>query len=293
MIEVISVSQRYGSTLALDDVSFTVRKGSITALIGPNGAGKTTLIRRAVGTLAGDGRVLFDGLRYEDLSRPLATVGVVLGDDLLVRGMRLGDYVRAVGAASGASRARCASCLAQVGLERQAGFLVGRLSAGMRQRAAMAAAMAGDPMMFLLDEPWTGLDVMQAEALSRWLSQFVAGGGTALVSSHSLNRLEGLADQLVIMADGRVRAIGPASQIRGRGGASTIVEVATSQALIAQSLLAESDAVVSQITPGRLRVDGLPPETVGRILWSADVLVRELTTDRKSLEEAVLEVLGE
>ncbi len=205
MIEVKNVTKTFGSTKAVDGVSFTAPVGAVTGFLGPNGAGKTSTLRMLLGLSRPDeGQALIDGRKYDELESPRRSVGAVL-DSMGYHPGRSGvDHLRIVARASGIQRQRVGEVLEIVELSSAADRPVGGYSQGMRQRLALATALLGDPPVLVLDEPSNGLD----PAGMAWLRDLICGwakqGRTVLFSSHILNEVEMVADHLVVINRGKV-----------------------------------------------------------------------------------------
>lgn len=205
MIEVKNVTKVFGSTKAVDGVSFTAPEGAVTGFLGPNGAGKTSTLRMLLGLSRPDGgQALIDGRRYDELDSPRRSVGAVL-DSMGYHPGRSGvDHLRIVARAAGIQRQRVGEVLEIVELSTAADRPVGGYSQGMRQRLALATALLGDPPVLVLDEPSNGLD----PAGMAWLRDLIRGwakqGRTVLFSSHILNEVEMVADHLVVINHGKV-----------------------------------------------------------------------------------------
>lgn len=218
MIEVSHLSKRYGDTLAVDDVTFTVSPGTVTGFLGPNGAGKSTTLRAIVGlTTVSSGSATVLGVRYAELSNPAARVGCLLDATALHRGLTGRECLALSALAIGSGRDRVAEVLDLVQLTpREAAKRVGTYSLGMRQRLGIAQALLGDPEVLILDEPANGLDPQGIVWMRTLLRDAADRGCTVLLSSHLLHEVEQVADSLVIIGSGRILAMGAPSEIVGR-----------------------------------------------------------------------------
>ena len=206
-IEVRGLSKRYGSTVAVDDLSFSIPAGRITGFLGPNGAGKTTTLRALLGLVrpsAGEARV--DGEPYRRLRDPLRRVGAVLEADNFHPTRSGRNHLRVLALAAGIAVARVDEVLAEVELGGAARRKVGGYSLGMRQRLSVAGALLGEPGLLVLDEPANGLDPEGIRWLRDFLRSFSAGGGTVFISSHVLAEVAQLANEVVIIHHGRLVA---------------------------------------------------------------------------------------
>lgn len=214
MIELSGVTVRYGTTVAVEDVTFTAPSGEVTGLIGPNGAGKSTTLRLIAGLeRPSSGTVTIDGLRYGDLANPGATIGVLLDAEWAAPSRTAREHLHWMAAAIGLPDGRVDAALDLVGLQRVADRPVGGFSLGMRQRLAIAGAVLGDPRVIVLDEPVNGLDPEAIAWIRRTLRALADDGRTILLSSHLLSELEQTADRIVALHEGRVVAGAPLADL--------------------------------------------------------------------------------
>jgi ABC-2 type transport system ATP-binding protein len=219
-IAVTGLTKRYGSYLAVDDVTFAVAPGSITGFLGPNGAGKSTTLRMLVGlTPPTAGRASILGRDYRLLPNPGRHVGVLLDASAQHAG-RTGWENLTVGAtAMGLGHGRVGQVVAAVGLTAaEARRRTGTFSLGMRQRLGIAQALLGDPAVLILDEPANGLDPAGIHWMRSLLREFADRGGSVLLSSHQLHEIEVISDHLVVIGGGRVVAAGAKQELLAAGG---------------------------------------------------------------------------
>jgi ABC-2 type transport system ATP-binding protein len=215
-IEVRGLTKEYAGVVVVDDVSFTAEPGRVTGFLGPNGAGKTTTLRMLLGLVEpSSGEAEIGGLRYAQLTDPILRVGAVLEASGAHEGRTGRDHLRVLCRAAGLPRSRADEVLSAVGLSRAGGRLVRAYSLGMRQRLGVAAALLGDPQVLILDEPGNGLDPAGIRWIRTFLRSLAASGRTVLVSSHQLAEVEQLADDLVVIAAGRVAAAGSLRSVVG------------------------------------------------------------------------------
>lgn len=216
MITYDQLTKRYGEELALDGVSFTVDAGAITGFLGPNGAGKSTALRILLAmTHATSGTVTVAGRRYRDWPSPAHVVGSLLDADAFHPGRSGRESLRLACQTLGLPRARADEVLDQVGLSRrESRRRVRTYSLGMRQRLGIAQSLLTDPPVLVLDEPANGLDPQGQRWLAELLRARAERGCAVLLSSHQLSEVERLADQLVVIADGRIVADGSPSRLR-------------------------------------------------------------------------------
>jgi ABC-2 type transport system ATP-binding protein len=290
MISVESLTKQYGRFTAVDHVSFTAATGRVTGFLGPNGAGKSTTMRVMVGlTRATTGRVTITGRDYRELVNPGLEVGVLLDASAQHAGRTGREILTIAQQTMGLPKTQVAETLARVGLtEDEAGRRVRDYSLGMRQRLGIATALIGDPQVLILDEPANGLDPAGIRWMRDLLRGFANDGGTVLLSSHLLHEIEVIADDIVVIGQGRIVAQGSKSELLAAAG--TLVRTADADVL-ARAL--HEAAVVTTPIDGGLRVDA-DPELVGETAHRAGVVLRELRpADGAGLEEMFLELTAE
>jgi ABC-2 type transport system ATP-binding protein len=215
-IDVRGLTKEYAGVAVVDDVSFTAEPGRITGFLGPNGAGKTTTLRMLLGLVEPSrGGAEIGGIRYAQMEDPILRVGAVLEASGAHEGRTGRDHLRVLCRAAGLPMSRADEVLAAVGLARAGGRRVRAYSLGMRQRLGVATALLGDPQVLILDEPGNGLDPAGIRWMRSFLRSLAASGRTVLVSSHQLAEVGQLADDLVVIAAGRVVASGPLESVVG------------------------------------------------------------------------------
>ncbi len=292
-IEAQGLSKRYGATVAVDGLSFTVRPGLVTGFVGPNGAGKSTTLRLILGLDAPDaGSALVNGRPYAELASPLREVGALLDARAAHPGRSARDHLRWLAASNGLPRRRVDEVLALVGLERAARRRVGGFSLGMAQRLGIAAALLGDPPILLLDEPVNGLDPEGIRWIRGLLRSLAAEGRAVLVSSHLMGELEGTADHLIVIGRGRLLAdAGVRELLDGATGAR--VTVRTPEAAEVMAVLARAGATVTSTDVDTLTVAGLDAERIGDLAAEQGLRLYELSPQRASLEETFFDLTGD
>lgn len=216
MITIERLTKRHGERTVLHGLSLEARPGRVTGFVGPNGAGKSSTLRCLLGLDRIDaGTALLGGRPYRELSHPLHTVGAVLDGAGAHPSFTGRAHLRWVAAGSGIPRRRVDEVLEAVGLSEAAGRRVHTYSLGMGQRLGLAAALLGDPEILILDEPVNGLDPAGIRWMRDLMRERAAAGGTVLVSSHVLGELAEVADDVVVIAEGRVRAAGTLTEVAG------------------------------------------------------------------------------
>jgi ABC-2 type transport system ATP-binding protein len=217
VIEVRGLTKRYGSTVAVDALSFDVRAGMVTGFLGPNGSGKSTTMRLILGLDAPDaGRVRIGGRRYHELRWPLREVGALLEARDFHPGRSARAHLAALAASNDIPRVRVGEVLDLVGLADVAGRRAGRFSLGMAQRLGIAAALLGDPRVLLLDEPVNGLDPEGIRWIRTLLRSLAGQGRVVFVSSHLISEIALTADQLVVIGQGRLLADTSVAELSAR-----------------------------------------------------------------------------
>lgn len=290
-IVVSGLTKRYRNVTAVDNLSFTVEPGRVTGFLGPNGAGKTTTLRMILNLVTPtSGEATIGGRRYAELTDPLRHVGAVLEASSAHRGRTGLNHLRIIATAAGLPRQRVDEVLALVGLTPAARRKFRGYSLGMRQRLGIATAMLGDPKVLILDEPANGLDPEGIRWMRDLLRSLAAEGRTVLVSSHLLAEMQLLADDLVIIAGGKLVMQGPVEQVVASLPSETRVLVRTPQAEALTAALTAQKATVTPIPDGRLAVTGVDAPTVGRAALAAGVELHELITERPDLERVFLEL---
>jgi ABC-2 type transport system ATP-binding protein len=289
-IVVSGLTKQYKRVRAVDNLSFTVEPGRVTGFLGPNGAGKTTTLRMVLNLVTPTaGAATIGGQRYADLAQPLRTVGAVLEASSAHKGRTGRDHLRVIAAAAGFPARRVDEVMELVGLTPAAKRKFKGYSLGMRQRLGIAAAMLGDPRVLILDEPANGLDPEGIRWMRGLLRLLADQGRTILVSSHLLSEMELLADDVVIIAAGKLIRQGPVEAVLSSMAHAVQVRVRTPQP---EKLLAElGSAATSRTTDdGALLLTGVEAPAVGAAALRASVELHELTTARPDLEAVFLEL---
>jgi ABC-2 type transport system ATP-binding protein len=289
-IEVTDLRKRFGQTIALDGLSFTVAPGSVTGFVGPNGAGKSTTMRAILGLDALDeGSALIGGQRYGSLRHPLSHVGSLLDAAALHPSRRARNHLLWLAHSQGLSARRADQVIEQAGLESVARRKTGGFSLGMRQRLGLAAAMLGDPPVLILDEPFNGMDPEGIVWMRGFLRSLAAEGRAVLVSTHLMSELQDAASHLVVIGRGKLVADTSVAELIATTSAGRVT-LRTNARSAAMAALATAGATVAATGQDTLTISGLVPERVVEILGDRAVAFSEVSVHRSSLEEAYMEL---
>ncbi|WP_436701726.1 ABC transporter ATP-binding protein [Nocardioides sp. BYT-33-1] len=282
------LTKQFGGTRAVDDLTFTVRPGAVTGFLGPNGAGKTTTLRMLLGlTRPSAGRALVGEREYAAHPQPGRVVGAALEASSFHPGRTGLAHLEVFAPQVGVSRARCRQVLEAVGLDHAARQRVGRYSLGMRQRLGLATALLADPPVIVLDEPTNGLDPEGIVWIRRLLRQFADEGRTVLVSSHLLREVEASVDEVVIIAQGRLRHASSLAELRTRATPAAYVVAPRPDAVRA---LAADRGWDTAPDGGGLVVDGASAAEVGAAAHAAGIELHELVRRDVDLEALFFEL---
>jgi ABC-2 type transport system ATP-binding protein len=289
-IEINGLRKHFGSTVALDGMSFTVLPGQVTGFVGPNGAGKSTTMRVALGLdYADEGRALIGGQPYKRLRHPLSQVGSLLDSAALQPSRTARNHLLWLAHSQGLGARRVDEVIEEAGLDKVARRKAGGYSLGMRQRLGIAAAMLGDPAVIMLDEPFNGLDPEGIVWMRGFLAALAAEGRAVLVSSHLMSELQDTADHLIVVGRGRVIADRAVSDLLAEASGDRVT-LRTTERGLATTVLAHAGATVIASERDTLTVAGLPAERIVRVLAEGDVPFSEVSAHRASLEEAYMEL---
>jgi ABC-2 type transport system ATP-binding protein len=286
-IEVDGLRKRFGPTVALDRMTFSVPPGQVTGFVGPNGAGKSTTMRVILGLdAADDGTAVIGGRPYWCLRHPLTHVGSLLDASALQPSRTARNHLLWLAHSQGLRRRRVDEVVEQAGLKSAIRRPAGGFSLGMRQRLGIAAALLGDPPILMLDEPFNGMDPEGIVWMRGFLRALAAEGRAVFVSSHLMSELQDTADHLVV---GRGKVIADTSVKDLIAAASgDRVELRTAERAEAMKVLADAGAEVTATAPDALLVEGLSADRTVAALTARHVTFAEVTTHRATLEEAYM-----
>ena len=293
MIEATALSKDYGDKRAVDDLSFSVKPGTVTGFLGPNGAGKSTTMRLILGLdRPTHGDVTVNGKHYREHPAPLHEVGALLEARSLHTGRSAYYHLLALAKTHGIGRKRVDELIDFVGLHDVARKRAGGFSLGMGQRLGIAAALLGDPHTLLLDEPVNGLDPEGIQWVRHFLKGLAAEGRTIFVSSHLMSEMAQTADHLIVIGRGKLIADTSVEDFVRRAS-GTAVRVRSPQVARLRELIAADGVVVNAVEPGVLEVSGLTTEQIGEAAAANGVVLHELTGVQASLEQAFMELTKE
>ena len=280
-ISIEHVTKSYGDAAAVEDLSFVVEPGRVTGFLGPNGAGKSTTMKILLGLASPTGgRATIGGLAYGELPDPTGTVGASVESDAFHPGRSGRNHLRVLADATDTPLERVDEVLELVELGHAANRHAGKYSLGMKQRLGLAAALLCDPPVLVLDEPGNGLDPQGIRTLRNLLRSRAAEGNTVFVSSHLLGEVEQLADDVVVVNQGRLVTKGSLTELRQ---SASLVRAASPHAL--QVALEAAGGVVESGQPDTLVVRGLSLDDIGEQAFRAGIAVHELSRHNDSLED--------
>ncbi len=290
MIEAEGLTKRYGDTLAVDNLTFSVAPGRITGFLGPNGAGKTTTMRLILGLdRPTSGRVTVNGRPFDRLAQPMRQVGALLDAKALHGGRSAYNHLLCLAQSNNLPTSRVGEVLALVGLSDVASKRARGYSLGMGQRLGIAATLLGDPEILMFDEPVNGLDPEGILWIRNLMKALAAEGRTIFVSSHLMSEMENTADHLLVIGRGKLIAdctvedfITANSQQR--------VRVRTPQHEQLSKVLAAAGGTVRDEGDGSIIVSGLGAGQVGDLAFESSVRLHELAPVQASLEQAFMEL---
>lgn len=288
MIEVTGLRKRYGSKVAVNDLSFVVQPGRVTGFLGPNGSGKSTTMRCMIGLDRPEaGRAVFRGQPFSSMPRPITEVGVLLDAGYVHPGRTARNHLRWIAASNGVPDSRIGAVLDMVGLTEVAGKRLKGFSLGMKQRLGLAAALLGDPHTIILDEPANGLD---PEGI-RWIRDvlvYLAGQGrTIFVSSHLLGEMALMADDLVVIGQGRLIEQCTTADFVERHS-QRWVRVRSPEIGRLSTALAAAGHHVVPVDDRSIDVHGVDTPLVGEVAAAQSVVLHELSLQTGSLEDAFI-----
>lgn len=288
MLEIKSLTKRYGAKTAVNDISFTVHDGKVTGFLGPNGSGKSTTMRMIAGLeKPSSGEALVDGKKYISLSSPLSSVGVLLDAKAMHPGRSGVNHLRSLALTHGIPKKRVDEVIEMTGLAAVSTKKVKGFSLGMGQRMGIAAALLGDPQNIILDEPINGLDpegVIWVRNLARHLA---SEGKTVLISSHLMSEMSQTADELVVIGRGRLLANTSMREFLNLADNNKVLIRTDDREHFDQILRSQGTSTEARGTDG-LMVTGLESRDLARLAMESQVLLHELTPQIATLEDVYM-----
>ncbi|WP_166997991.1 ABC transporter ATP-binding protein [Paramicrobacterium fandaimingii] len=284
------LTKRYGDKTAVKDLSFTVRPGAVTGFLGPNGSGKSTTMRMLVGLdRPTSGTITLGGKVYSALPDPMRHVGVMLDARAVHPGRSASHHLLSIAQTHGFPKQRVNDVLEMVGLASVARKRTGGYSLGMSQRLGIATALLGDPDVLVLDEPVNGLDPDGVLWLRETLSALAREGRTVFLSSHLMSELSLIAEDLIVIGQGRLLAAGSVDEIVSSVAPDT-TRVVSDDAEALAVVLQGTNVSVTSIDGETLLVQGRSAREIGAIAAAERITLYELATERLSLEEAFMQI---
>ena len=286
-VAVEALTKCFGDLVAVDNMTFKVPDGAVTAILGPNGAGKTTTLRMLLGLVQPNtGTATIGGKQYRELDQPCRHVGAMLESASFHPGRRARDHLRTMCDAAGLPEARVDEVLEQVGLTDAGHRRVKVFSLGMRQRLGLAAALLGDPAVLVLDEPANGLDPEGVSWLRRLLRSYADQGRTVLVSSHLLAEVAQTVDEIVVVAAGRLVKQSSLADLASEIAPAVTVRTPHAQALC--TALAAHNVSAHLTSPDTVLAVDTTPDNVGLIAAGVGLVIYEMNAQRFNLEDYFL-----
>jgi ABC-2 type transport system ATP-binding protein len=290
MIEAEGLTKHYGTKVAVDELSFSVRPGVVTGFLGPNGSGKSTTMRMIVGLDEPTrGHVRINGQRYQDLAWPLREVGALLEARAIHPGRSARAHLLMLAQTNRLPTRRIDDLLDLVGLTAVADQRAGKFSLGMGQRLGIAAALLGDPKVLLFDEPVNGLDPDGIRWVRNLLKGLAREGRTVFVSSHLMSEMALTADEVIIIGRGRLIEQTSIDGLLSRSSMQS-VRVRSPQADVLRQALEELGATTAVEDDGSLTVRGVDEVAIGDLAAARSITLHELSPQTASLEEAFMEL---
>ena len=291
MIKTANLYKKYGSKVAVDNISFEVQTGKVTGFLGPNGAGKSTTMRLMLGLDNGKGATTFDGKQLHEFSQPSKVVGILLEAKAFHPTRTARNHLRVLAAAGSIPDARVDEVLDIVGLTSVAKKRPGKFSLGMCQRLGIAAAILGQPKYLILDEPANGLDPEGIAWLRQFLKEYAAAGNAVLVSSHLLSEMALMADNVVVIGKGKMIASTSMTDLVDHNGKSSVFVRVSDTGKLKAAL--KSKSIAFEVLDGGLKVPGVKTDEIGKLAFGNGLTVLELASHSASLEEAFLELTAD
>jgi ABC-2 type transport system ATP-binding protein len=290
MISAHGLTKEYGSTLAVDELSFDIKPGRVTGFLGPNGAGKSTTLRMVMGLDAPTkGTVTIDGKPYASLRNPLFRVGAMLEAGAIHDGRSAFNHLLSIAQSNGIGRKRVAEVLEIVGLTKVAKRRAGQFSMGMSQRLGIGVALLGDPELLIFDEPVNGLDPDGIVWIRNLMRSLAAEGRTVFVSSHLMSEMALTAESVIVIGKGKLLAETSVEELI-QGSSQNFVRVRSNSNAKVAALVAKNGGQSKLESDGALAVTHITAVAIGDLAAAKGIALHELSPQEASLEEAYMEL---
>jgi ABC-2 type transport system ATP-binding protein len=290
MIEARGLTKRYGETLAVDDLSFSIEPGKITGFLGPNGAGKTTTMRLILGLdRPTGGTVTINGKPFGQLAYPMREVGALLDAKAVHGGRSAYNHLLCLAQTNNLPTRRVGEVLELVGLTEVARKRSKGFSLGMGQRLGIAGALLGDPAILMFDEPVNGLDPEGILWIRNLMKALAAEGRTVFVSSHLMSEMENTADHLLVIGRGKLISDCSVAEFIAANSRQSVRVRTPQPAQLASAVLA-AGGTVREDGDGVMVVHGLEVSQVGDLAFENSVRLHQLAPAQASLEQAFMEL---
>jgi ABC-2 type transport system ATP-binding protein len=291
MIQAEGLRKSYGSTLAVDDLSFAAHDGQVTGFLGPNGSGKSTSMRLMLGLDFGSGATRFDGQDLRKVPSTAKVVGAHLDAKSFHPKRTARNHLRMLGQEARVTDARVDEVIDLLGLDSVARKSPGGFSLGMGQRLGLAGAILAQPRNLILDEPANGLDPQSIHWLRDFLRSYASEGNTVLVSSHLLSEMQLMADHVVVIAKGRLIADDTLTNlVAGSVGGGVRIRTDPKAAGELRRILDEANFRFETVSSDTFTVFDATTDVLGRLAHGAQVPVLELAQMQGTLESAFLQL---
>lgn len=288
MIKASHLSKLYKKTKAVDDISFQVETGKVTGFLGPNGAGKSTTMRLMLGIDNGSGTTTFEGKKLSDYQDPSTMVGILLEAKAFHPTRTARNHLSILARAGNVDLKRVDEVLEIVGLSEVAKKGPGKFSLGMSQRLGLAAAILSNPKYLILDEPANGLDPEGIVWLREFLKDYADKGNAVFVSSHLLNEMAVMADNVIVIGRGKLIADTSIKELIASNTSSSVYVRSSDNKKLA-GLLATKKIDLKNVDAG-IDVFNSKTDAVGKLAFQSGITIFELTQKNASLEEVFLDL---
>ncbi|HUP26203.1 MAG TPA: ABC transporter ATP-binding protein [Candidatus Limnocylindrales bacterium] len=291
MIKAEHLSKRYRKKQAVNNVSFVVETGNVTGFLGPNGAGKSTTMRLMLGLDIGSGTTTFDGKGLREYRNPSEVVGILLEAKAFHPTRTARNHLRILAAVAGVPDSRVDEVLDIVGLKDVAKKKPGKFSLGMSQRLGIAAALLGKPKYLLLDEPANGLDPEGIAWLRQFIKDYADAGNAVFISSHLLSEMSQMADNIVVIGQGKLIASTSVTKLLAGDGHSGVFVRTPKQNMLAR--LVDNTGKNHANEASGLLITGMTSDEIGKLAFEAGIPIYELTPRTATLEQAFFDLTSD